>query len=319
MRRTLQRLRDFASGVFANWLPGRQQQEIDGLYLLLYHIVHDREHSPDVFAFQTQTAFQKQWEKLKDGRYLLSDPWFKDNVTRILCEEEILIKPEWFRGKEVLDAGCGNGRWSYGFAQLGAHLTAADVNEVAVQETRAATAECRVPIEFVVTPLERLTQAFPPGRKFDLVFCWGVAHHCTSFNQVVRELTKLVKENGILYLYLYGRESLSFEQDLRLFKERIRYNVLPTEQEKYHFLLAKAKGDPAKVHELHDIYAPLINRRFTFDQVRELLEEQGLNSVTRTIEHTELFVRAFKGDAARFAPWTLPKAMPPFWFQHHDR
>jgi SAM-dependent methyltransferase len=321
MRRTLKRLRDFVYRLSRDWLPARlshKQREIDGLYYLLYHIVHDCERSPDLFAFQTQAAFQKQWEKLKNGRYLLTDPWFKDHVTRILCEEEILIKPEWFRGKEVLDAGCGNGRWSYGFAKLGAHLTAADVNEVAVRQTREATADFSVPKQFVVTPLEQLTQTLPPGKSYDLVFCWGVAHHCNRFNQVLRQLIQLVKENGVLYLYLYGRDSLPFEQDLRLFKERIWYNVLPTEEDKLRFLLAKAKGDPVKIHEIHDIYAPLINRRFSFEQIQEILEQQGLNSVTRTIEHTELCVRAFKGDASRFTSWFLPKAKPPFWFQHHD-
>ena len=45
---------------------------------------------------------------------------------------------DWFAGKSVLDAGCGNGRWSTAFARLGAQVTAIDrdPNIIAELETR---------------------------------------------------------------------------------------------------------------------------------------------------------------------------------------
>jgi SAM-dependent methyltransferase len=294
------------------------QRELDGLYRLLYHLVHDPENSPDMSTLQTQAAFAKQWQKLNEGNYLLTDPWFKENVARVLCEQEILLRPEWFPGKEVLDAGCGSGRWSYGLAKLGAHLTSVDVNPVAIQETQKALAEFSSPKSFVVTPLEQLTKALPQGATFHLVFCWGVAHHCKSFNQVLRELVQLTKDGGLLYLYLYGRESLPFDRDLDLFKERVLYNALATEQEKYEFLLTMADGNKDAVHNMHDLYAPLINRRFAFEQVKEFLEQQGMAQIERTIDHSELFIRAVKGDVAALGPWSLPKPKAPYWFQHHN-
>jgi SAM-dependent methyltransferase len=294
------------------------RRELDVLYSLLYHVVHDLDHSPSLAAVQTRAAFTKQWEKLKAGQYLLSDPWFKENVDRILCEQEIQIRPEWFRRKEVLDAGCGNGRWSYGLAKLGAHVTAVDASSTAIEETRQTLAEFSTPKHFVVTHLEQLTEALPPGKTFDLVFCWGVAHHCQRFNHVLDGLTRLVKDGSLLYLYLYGRESLPFKQDLALFKERVLYNSLPAEEDRYRFLLAKAGGDADKVHNMHDIFAPLINRRFTFGQVQEMLQQRGLSRIERTIEHGELFIRAIKGDANQIEPWLLPKAKGPYWFQHHE-
>jgi 2-polyprenyl-3-methyl-5-hydroxy-6-metoxy-1,4-benzoquinol methylase len=297
---------------------GKLRREMDALYGLLYQIVHDLDASPSLAAVQTRAAFTKQWQHLKDGQYLLSDPWFKNNVARILSEQEIQIQPEWFAGKEVLDAGCGNGRWSYGLAKLGAHVTAVDASPVAIKETRDALAEFTTPRHFAVTPLENVASVVPEGKTFDLVFCWGVAHHCQRFSQVLDELTRLVKDGGLLYLYLYGRESLPFKQDLALFKERVAYNALPTEAEKYGFLLARAGGDHAKVHNLHDIYAPLINRRFTFDQVKDLLHERGLTRIERTIDHSELFIRCLKGSNAGLEQWLLPKATAPYWFQHHD-
>lgn len=294
------------------------RREVNALYSLLYHVVHDLDNAPSLAAVQTRAAFTKQWQKLKAGQYLLSDPWFKEKVARILCEEEIQVRQEWFPGKEVLDAGCGNGRWSYGFARLGAHVTAVDASATAIEETRKALAEFDTPKQFVVTPLEDLTEALPPRKKFDLVFCWGVAHHCQRFNRVLDELIELVKDGGLLYLYLYGRESLPFKKDLALFKERVAYNSLPTEEEQYRFLLSKAGRDADKVHNMHDIFAPLINRRFTLEQVKKLLQARGLTGITQTIAHSEVFVRAAKGNASSLEPWYLPKAKAPYWFQHHE-
>src|SRR5260370_38701208 len=95
---------------------GKLRREMDALYSLLYHVVHDLDASPSLAAVQTRVAFTRQWQQLKAGQYLLSDPWFKDNMARILCEQEIQVQPDWFIGKDVLDAGSGNGPQSHRLA-----------------------------------------------------------------------------------------------------------------------------------------------------------------------------------------------------------
>src|SRR5947208_2863477 len=176
-------------------------------------------------ALQTRESFAYQWAHLSEGRYLLSDPWFKANVARILCEEEIQIKAEWFRGKDVLDAGCGNGRWTFGLAQLDAHVTAVDADPAAVEATRRALDEFSIRKEFHVAPLEVLSRHVP-AKRYDLVFCWGVLHHCRSFTKALKEVCGFVKEGGLLYLYLYGRESMDPAADLELFKLRLRFHLM---------------------------------------------------------------------------------------------
>ncbi len=80
---------------------------------------------------KTLESFDYQWEHLPTGITLLSDQDFREDVARILSKEEICIEPEWFRNREVLDAGCGNGRWTYGFLKLGSRVTAFDASESA--------------------------------------------------------------------------------------------------------------------------------------------------------------------------------------------
>lgn len=291
------------------------KSDVEALYHLLYEAVHDLQASLPLATRQTEDAFADQWEHLPTGRFLLSDNDFRKNITDILTKEEILLAPEWFKGKRVLDAGCGNGRWAYGLAKLGVDLTCADVNPVAIASTKNALAKIDVPKRFVITELEAIGEKLA-GEKFDLVFSWGVVHHCRSFNESLRNICSLVADGGVIFMYLYGRESMTIDADVALFKERVKYNMLPTMEAKHSFLLEKAHGDLNEVHVQHDIYSPLINRRLDYEYVEKFLKEEGFSSVERVKEHTEIWVRGVKGDDdSLIADHILPKPSAPYWFQ----
>jgi SAM-dependent methyltransferase len=297
--------------------PAKHQREIDALYDLLYRLVHDWDRALDLSASQTRDAFATQWETLPEGKFLLSDPWFREHVDRILWEEELQIKPDWFRGRSVLDAGCGNGRWAYGFAKLGARLTEVDVNPVAVEKTRTVLEPFDVDKRFFVSPLEELSQHLPP-EKYDLVFSWGVLHHCQSFTRALREVASFVADEGVLYVYLYDRDSISHADELEIFKERVRYNLMQSGEERRRFLLGKAGGDPQLVHAYHDAYAPLINRRVSLEPARDRILAEGFEVVEPTIRSTGVWLRAIRRNANEFTrKWALPPKQPPYWFQRH--
>ena len=59
-----------------------------------------------------------------------------------------------------------------------------------------------------------------------------------------------------------------------------------------------------------------INDRHTFGEVSAWLGEAGFTDVTRTAEHTELFVRAARRPEA-IAPFTVPPPKPPYWFERY--
>jgi hypothetical protein len=72
------------------------------------------------------------------------------------------------------------------------------------------------------------------------------------------------------------------------------------------------------MHNVHDMYAPLINRRLEFQQVEALLRGHGFTDIVRTIDGTELFIRAMTAQSkARNQAYILPRRLPPYWFQHH--
>ena len=306
--------------------------EIDALYRFLYFIVHDPDNAPDLASFQTRHAFGFQWDTLPEGQLMLSDPWFRENVTRILCEQELMLPANWFPGKEVLDCGCGGGRWSYGLAKLGANVTAVDVNASAIQATKEALEPFSVDKTFIQSPLESLSENLPSERRFDLVFSWGVLHHCRSFTGSLRQISSYVKDGGLLHLFLYGNEPQGFERELDLFKQRVYYNSLPTWGEREEFLLLKAGGNREKMNKRHDKLAPLINRRLEFPYVRDLLLDLGFSKVELTKEQEpswseaketgrtrNLFIRAIKGNASELEKVLLPNAKPSYWFWRYSR
>lgn len=300
------------------YAPTKRIQEVDALYRLLYNAVHDLDESLDLTAKQTVQAFSSQWTDLPEGQYMLSDPWFKENIRSILTEQMLLIKPEWFAGKRILDAGCGNGRWSYGLASLGADITCVDINEIALEETKKAVVSFDVNKQFIHTPMEELHTQIP-DQFFDMVYSFGVIHHCKSFNKSFDNVVARVAEGGVLFLYLYGRESLTMEEDIDLFKDRVEYNSIQSEDERVAFLLKRVGGRKEYLHQMHDLLAPLLNRRLDYAYVEERLKAHGFTDIERTMDSTDLFIRAFKGDSAKTSheSFLLPKMQPPYWFRHH--
>lgn len=296
----------------------KRDKEVDALYRLLYEAVHDYDQSLMLTTRQTVDTFRFQWSELPEGRYMLSNPWFKENIRSILCEQLLLLKPEWFQGKSVMDAGCGGGRWSHGLASLGANVTSVDINDVAIESAKKAMQPFDVVKNYCQTPLEELDKAMGE-MKYDLVFSYGVIHHCGSFNKSFGNVVDRVADDGVLFLYLYGRETIPYEQDIELFKDRVYYNSLPTSEERYQFLLNRTHGRPEMVHEAHDHFAPLVNRRHEFEEIRERLEALGFEDIMQTMDTTDLYIRAFKkGGRRKHEESLLPKPKPPFWFDHHE-
>lgn len=85
--------------------------------------------------------------------------------------------PRW-RGKRVLEIGCGIGTATTSFLRAGADVVAVDLSaeSVALAEQRARVYGVADHARFVVADAERLTEFVEPAR-FDLIWSFGVLHH----------------------------------------------------------------------------------------------------------------------------------------------
>ena len=112
------------------------------------------------------------------------------------------VTPEFFRGKVVLEGGCGKGRHT----QLAARWGAQDVVGIdlsgAVETAFAATRS--LPNAHVIqADIYRL----PLARKFDYAFSVGVLHHLPDPRGGFLSLASKVKTGGYLSAWIYGAEN----------------------------------------------------------------------------------------------------------------
>jgi 2-polyprenyl-3-methyl-5-hydroxy-6-metoxy-1,4-benzoquinol methylase len=112
-----------------------------------------------------------------------------------------------FRGKKVLEVGCGMGGMAAMWARAGAVVTAVDLNPVAVEQTRR-----RFQVFGLHADVRQSDGRSLPfeGSSFDYVYSWGVLHHSPNLSDSIRELLRTVKPGGEFGVMLYHRHSLLY-------------------------------------------------------------------------------------------------------------
>lgn len=108
-----------------------------------------------------------------------------------------------FRDRKCLDAGCGGGRGSIFMAQCGA----AEVCGVDLSETNVRSSRKRAEQKgFSNLRFSRQSLMDLPfeDETFDVVWCNGVLHHIADPDCGLREITRVLKKGGRMWLYLYG-------------------------------------------------------------------------------------------------------------------
>ncbi len=268
---------------------------------------------------QTLASFDFQWGEIPAGDATLSDPWFVENVDRILAMELLGIDRGWFPGREALDAGCGGGRWTLGLLRLGCRVTAVDFSSHALESARAqmarlapdAVAEGRL----VTEKVDLLSVPAPLARRrFDLVFSFGVLHHTGDTRRALGNVAGLTADDGVLFAYLYGARSLAPARRLAL--ALARAGLAPLGFRAKRRLLARIL--PGRdTHQAFDLLSPLVNDRRTHEEVEDWLRELGFTDVARTIDHRELFLRAARPQCSA-RPFLVPPAAP-HWFERYHR
>jgi 2-polyprenyl-3-methyl-5-hydroxy-6-metoxy-1,4-benzoquinol methylase len=113
-----------------------------------------------------------------------------------------------WKGKKVLEIGCGIGTDTINFARHGAQVTAVDLTEksleVARQRARVFGLEDR--IRFIQANAEDLS-SYVPVEAYDLVYSFGVIHHTPHPERVIEQVRKYVKPDTSIRIMVYNRWS----------------------------------------------------------------------------------------------------------------
>jgi SAM-dependent methyltransferase len=175
----------------------------------------------DVSALQRRTADAFGWQ------------WRHFVEMHGLYEEQFLdwiepLRPDDFKDRVVLDAGCGMGRHAFYAARYGARTVVAMDLSDAVETARAVLRE--LPNAHVIQgDIHR-----PPLRRtnglgeFDLIYSIGVIHHLPVPGDGFRALAQFVRPGGMIAVWVYGYENNGFVRGVvEPFRQKVTTRLRP--------------------------------------------------------------------------------------------
>jgi SAM-dependent methyltransferase len=115
-----------------------------------------------------------------------------------------LVDFDGYRGRSVLDIGCGAAVDLARFARGGADVTGVDLAPSAIALARANFEQQGLTGRFEVADGEQLPF---PDAVFDLVYAHGVVQYTASPEQLVREARRVLKPGGTAIFQVYNRVS----------------------------------------------------------------------------------------------------------------
>lgn len=279
-------------------------REIKNIYSIIRNIQLDYT-KPYEDVTITYDAFNEQWDEVEI-------PDLQNHINS--CTNYMLTwtghTQSWFKDKKVLDAGCGTGRYSYGFLACGADLKSIDFSSNGVEHTKK---NCSIYKHTNVHKVNLLT--YTENEQFDLVWSYGVCHHTGNTKLALLNLFSKVKSGGELFLMLYGfpNNNSEFIEIMNYQKLRDEMILIP-KQEKTNFLKKRLielfpsvkKNDMSNddfyntdygkmfLHGWNDAVAPSINELLTFEEIYIILQNNGFHNIRRVFNNRNIHLMAEK-------------------------
>jgi len=115
---------------------------------------------------------------------------------------------ERWRGKKILEIGCGIGTDTINFARAGAQVTTVDLSDKSMElaRQRAAVFGLEDLIRFSPGNAEQLS-TFVPVEPYDLIYSFGVIHHTPHPEAVLEQLRQYTHPGTTIKIMVYHRSS----------------------------------------------------------------------------------------------------------------
>ena len=137
----------------------------------------------------------------------------------------IVAKFDSFRGKDVLEIGCGVGTDGIEFARNGANYIGVDLTQNSVELTRERFEVFGVPGRFEVANAE---EGLPlPGASVDHVYSFGVIHHSPAPEKIVSEIYRVLRRGGTFTVMLYNRTSINYYVEIMFLRRVFKWCLVP--------------------------------------------------------------------------------------------
>jgi len=112
-----------------------------------------------------------------------------------------------WKGKKVLEIGCGIGTDAVNFARNGADYVGVELSDVSLEIARQRFDVLGLSGQFFAANVEELSGSDIPVGPYDLIYSFGVIHHTVNPAQALSEVRKFASVETELRIMLYARNS----------------------------------------------------------------------------------------------------------------
>jgi 2-polyprenyl-6-hydroxyphenyl methylase/3-demethylubiquinone-9 3-methyltransferase len=131
--------------------------------------------------------------------------YIREQAAAWLGLEPLALRP--FKGRRLLDIGCGGGLLSEPMARLGADVVGIDPAERNILTARVHAAESELAIDYRVATAEELAAA---GETFDIILNMEVVEHVRDPGRFLAECARMLRPGGVLIVATINRTFRSF-------------------------------------------------------------------------------------------------------------
>lgn len=154
------------------------------------------------------TFYEETSPELTLARYLDSQDNLYDRF-RISTAKAFIEKNCQLSAASVLEIGCGPGLWTLYLAGKAASVMAVDIRPHVIEAARHHLATS-IPSPQNVTFARGDFASLCQGQKFDFIFVKDVVEHVEDDNKFLNDITKLLKDQGQLFLSTQNSRSLNY-------------------------------------------------------------------------------------------------------------
>lgn len=154
-----------------------------------------------------------QSEEIKFFNNLAKEWWDLDGPQAMLHQINPL-RVKWIsryvelKDLKVLDVGCGAGILAEGLASQGANVTGIDLGEELIKVAQAHAKDSNLTIDYRCINVEAFVKKHKEA--FDCITCLEMLEHVEDFEQILLQISKMLKPGGRLFVSTLDRTPRSF-------------------------------------------------------------------------------------------------------------
>lgn len=157
---------------------------------------------PQIEAFE---AIQSYWDARPCNIRHSAAQSGSEQWSMEITERKYFVEPhiplfaqfERWKGKKVLEIGCGIGTDTLEFAKAGAHVWAVDFSKVSLEVAKKRG--------IAASMMYVNAEEWLPGAEYDLIYSFGVLHHTPRPHRILCRARDLLRDDGELRVMVYSR------------------------------------------------------------------------------------------------------------------